>query len=290
MLIIYSNGIWFYFCKDFRLTDNLYTTLYICINELDSHSAVSKCLSNQHFILLYLYLTLIVQVYTFRVIFIFYLFIYLFIYSIHLLLFKVNLFILFIMPRIFNHNFKMLNSFNNLKFVAATSPKNRHSISSNLPSIKFHNVHGENIRLSADGKEAKRVQSFSNGIIFSNRPIQLNERICIKFSELSLSWSGAIRFGFTSNNPNTYRNGLPKYACPDLTNKPGNWAKALGERFWALIHSDSTLFYYVNNQGEVHFGIDGEEKGVFFVGVDTKSPLWALIDVYGNTVAINLVG
>ena len=194
------------------------------------------------------------------------------------------------MPRIFNRKFKMLNSLNNLKFIAATSPKNRHSISSNLPSIKFHNVHGENIRLSADGKEAKRVQSFSNGIIFSNRPIQLNERICIKFAELSLSWSGAIRFGFTSNNPNTYRNGLPKYACPDLTNKPGNWAKALGERFWALIHPDSTLFYYVNNQGEVHFGIDGEEKGVFFVGVDTKSPLWALIDVYGNTVAINLVG
>lgn len=95
-----------------------------------------------------------------------------------------------------------------------------------------------------------------------------------------------IRFGFTYNDPTTLRYGLPKYACPDLTNKPGYWAKALAERF---CEKDTILFYYVNSAGDVHFGINGEEKGVFFNGVETRGPLWTLIDVYGNSTAIEFI-
>lgn len=95
-----------------------------------------------------------------------------------------------------------------------------------------------------------------------------------------------IRFGFTYNDPSTLRCGLPKYACPDLTNKPGYWAKALPERFCS---QSTILFYYVTSCGDVHFGINGEEKGIFFTGVETRGPLWALIDVYGNSTAIEFV-
>lgn len=110
--------------------------------------------------------------------------------------------------------------------------------------------------------------------------------MCVKFLEVSNNWSGVIRFGFTSNDPSNLRYGLPKYACPDLTNKPGYWAKALAERF---AERDAVLFYYVTATGDVHFGIDKEEKGVFFSGVDTRGPLWALFDVYGNSTGIELV-
>lgn len=72
----------------------------------------------------------------------------------------------------------------------------------------------------------------------------------------------------------------------DLTNKPGYWAKALAERF---AERDTVLFYYVTQAGDVHFGINGEEKGVFFSGVETRGQLWAIIDVYGNSTAIELV-
>lgn len=101
--------------------------------------------------------------------------------------------------------------------------------------------------------------------------------------EISNSWSGVIRFGFTTHDPVTLAHSLPKYACPDLTNNPGNWAKALGERF---CEKDSILYYYVNSAGDVHFGINGEDKGLFFSGVDTRNPLWALVDVYGNCTAV----
>ncbi|KAM7311227.1 protein neuralized [Ixodes scapularis] len=49
------------------------------------------------------------------------------------------------------------------------------------------------------------------------------------------------------------------------------------------------LHYYVNGVGEVFFGINGEEKGLFLNGVDTRTPLWALVDIYGNTTTIQMV-
>ncbi|KAH7964500.1 hypothetical protein HPB51_027262 [Rhipicephalus microplus] len=101
------------------------------------------------------------------------------------------------------------------------------------------------------------------------------------FFDTNMAW-----LGFTSHDPSTLQGTLPKYACPDLTNRPGNWAKALGERYAV---ADTLLHYYVNNAGEVFFGINGEEKGLFLNGVDVRGPLWALIDIYGNTTAIKMV-
>merc|ERR1712001_273206 len=79
---------------------------------------------------------------------------------------------------------------------------------------------------------------------------------------------------------------LPKYACPDLTNRSGFWAKALSEKF---ADKDSVMYYYVTSGGDVVFGVNGEEKGVFFSGVDTRRQLWGMVDVYGNSNVIQLV-
>ena len=79
---------------------------------------------------------------------------------------------------------------------------------------------------------------------------------------------------------------LPKYACPDLTNKNGYWAKALPDR---SLETNAVIHYYVSSHGEVHFGINGGDLGVFFTGIDTRQPLWALIDLYGNCTEIELV-
>ncbi|XP_037289999.1 E3 ubiquitin-protein ligase neur [Rhipicephalus microplus] len=159
------------------------------------------------------------------------------------------------------------------------------SFSSGQP-MGFHEVHGENVRLEQGGKVARRAESFCKAIVFSSRPVQVNERVVLRITELSNGWSGALRLGFTSHDPSTLQGTLPKYACPDLTNRPGNWAKALGERYAV---ADTLLHYYVNNAGEVFFGINGEEKGLFLNGVDVRGPLWALIDIYGNTTAIKMV-
>lgn len=147
-------------------------------------------------------------------------------------------------------------------------------------------MHGDHIRLSQERRVAKRVESFCKGITFSARPVRVNERVCVKFSDISNNWSGVIRFGFTVCDPAAQRHNLPKYACPDLTNKTGFWIKALNETY---CERDNILFYYVTASGDVHFGINGEEKGVFISGCETRSPLWTIIDVYGNCTAIEFL-
>lgn len=156
----------------------------------------------------------------------------------------------------------------------------------NLPPLQFHSVHGDNVRISRDGKVARRYESFCKGISFSARPVKVNERVCVRFTEISNNWSGVIRFGFTCMDPSTLDGQLPKYACPDLTNKPGFWGKALHERF---CQRGNVLFYYVTSSGEVHYGINGEEKGLFITDVDTRGPLWCMIDIYGNSTAVEFL-
>ncbi|XP_011497632.1 PREDICTED: LOW QUALITY PROTEIN: protein neuralized [Ceratosolen solmsi marchali] len=168
----------------------------------------------------------------------------------------------------------------------ASAPRSTNAGTNNLPPLTFHQVHGDNIRLCNGNTTARRHESFCKGVTFSARPVRVGEKVCIKFLEISDNWSGVVRFGFTSNDPVNVRNGLPRYACPDLTNKPGYWAKALAERFAGR---NTVLFYYVTSAGDVHFGVNGEEKGVFFNGVETRNPLWAVIDVYGNSTAIEFV-
>jgi protein neuralized len=155
-----------------------------------------------------------------------------------------------------------------------------------LPALQFHSVHGDNIRISRDGTIARRYESFCKGVTFSARPVKVNERVCVRFLEISNNWSGVIRFGFTCMDPASLEGQIPKYACPDLTNKPGFWGKALHERFCIR---DYVLFYYVTSSGEVHYGINGEEKGLFITDVDTRGPLWAMIDIYGNSTACEFI-
>ena len=54
-----------------------------------------------------------------------------------------------------------------------------------LPPLRFHLKHGDNIVLSADKSRAVRAESFCKGIVFSNRPVMVGERVCIRLTDLS---------------------------------------------------------------------------------------------------------
>nr|CAG4651693.1 EOG090X03H5 [Triops cancriformis] len=158
--------------------------------------------------------------------------------------------------------------------------------SHSLPPLQFHAVHGDNIAISPDGCTAHRVDSFCKGVAFSHRPVKVSEKVYLRVAEMSTSWSGVLRVGFTSTNPASLAGALPKYACPDLTNKPGYWAKALAERY---MERDVIICFHVCASGDVHLSINGDDKGIFFGGVDVRSPLWVLVDVYGNTTSVQFV-
>lgn len=190
-------------------------------------------------------------------------------------------------------------------------------------AIKFHHVIGKNIILSSNKKEAQRVEnSFCDAIVFSSRPIGVYERVYVKITKLSTLWNGMIRFGFTSVSPDLlikksgngitsltesfqnmnvtteneddkYPFDLPRYVYPDLTNKKGYWAGAVDE---SLLKENDVLYFYVNSNGEIHYGVNNKYKGKFLDGVDVYNnkpqqaqPLWAIFDIYGNTISIELI-
>nr|CAG4644663.1 EOG090X03H5 [Leptodora kindtii] len=154
------------------------------------------------------------------------------------------------------------------------------------PVLQFHNTRGEHVRISADRSTARRFDSFCKGIAFSQRPVKPNEKVYLRVVESSTSWNGVLRIGFTSCNPASYQGSLPKYACPDLTSRSGFWGKALPERYVEL----GVLFsFYFTAGGDVMLNVDGHDKGVFLSGVDSRTPLWVMVDIYGNTTAVQFV-
>lgn len=101
-------------------------------------------------------------------------------------------------------------------------------------------------------------------------------------------WSGALRLGFTSKDPCRINpDNLPKYACPDLVSQSGFWAKALPEEF---ANEGNVIAFWVDKKGRVFYRINESSPMLFFSGVRTAEPLWALIDVYGLTRGVQLLG
>lgn len=64
-------------------------------------------------------------------------------------------------------------------FVTASRSSSNGGGTNNLPPLLFHNVHGDNVRISRDGTIAKRAESFCKGIAFSSRPVKVNEKVNI---------------------------------------------------------------------------------------------------------------
>ncbi|KAF1746957.1 hypothetical protein GCK72_023415 [Caenorhabditis remanei] len=160
------------------------------------------------------------------------------------------------------------------------------SVPGNKPPLLFHEIHGSNVMIMKNGRMAKRKESFCKGLAFSSRPIEIDENICLRLCEVGTSWSGVLRFGVTNEDPEQYRSiPVPTFACPDLTTKDGYWAKALPERYST---QGNILHFYVNQQGELFYGINGTQKGMFLTGINVRSPIWLILDIYGNSVAVEI--
>ncbi|PIC16029.1 hypothetical protein B9Z55_022781 [Caenorhabditis nigoni] len=157
----------------------------------------------------------------------------------------------------------------------------------NRPPLTFHCIHGSNVVLMKNGRMAKRRESFCKGLAFSSRPIDIDENVCLRLCEVGTNWSGVLRFGVTNEDPEQYRDTpVPTFACPDLTTKDGYWAKALPERYSS---EGNILHFYVNSQGELFYGINGSQKGMFLTGINVRAPMWLILDIYGNSVGVEII-
>ncbi|XP_017386621.1 E3 ubiquitin-protein ligase NEURL1 isoform X3 [Cebus imitator] len=154
--------------------------------------------------------------------------------------------------------------------------------------LLFHpHTKGSQIVMDLSHKAVKRQASFCNAITFSNRPVLIYEQVRLKITKKQCCWSGALRLGFTSKDPSRiHPDSLPKYACPDLVSQSGFWAKALPEEF---ADEGNIIAFWVDKKGRVFHRINDSAVMLFFSGVRTADPLWALVDVYGLTRGVQLL-
>uniref|UniRef100_A0A7M4FYZ7 Neuralized E3 ubiquitin protein ligase 1 n=1 Tax=Crocodylus porosus TaxID=8502 RepID=A0A7M4FYZ7_CROPO len=157
-----------------------------------------------------------------------------------------------------------------------------------ISPLLFHpHTKGSQIIMDTTQKAVKRQASFCNAITFSNRPIVIYEQVRLKITKKQCCWSGALRLGFTSKDPSRINpDTLPKYACPDLVSQSGFWAKALPEEF---ANEGNIIAFWVDKKGRVFYRVNDSAAMLFFSGVRTTEPLWALIDVYGLTRGVQLL-
>lgn len=146
---------------------------------------------------------------------------------------------------------------------------------------------GEKVSLSQGSRLATRAATtFRNGLVFSSRAVEIQERIRLKLVGSAQRWDGALRVGFTTVDPASRQLPLPPLAIPDLTNSPGHWAAPVPELF---SQTDSELELWVSHGGSIYIQ-NKTLKCRIHTGVDLSKPLWAMIDVYGQTTSIFLLG
>ena len=153
--------------------------------------------------------------------------------------------------------------------------------------MKFHNVHGSAITFTEGKTVASRVDShFCNGIVFTDHPIKSGQKVCVELL-CTQAWSGALRIGFTINDPAKFSaSDLPKYSLPHLAKRDGYWIRPVSE---SLTGDGYQLMFYASADGHVQFFVNNEHKGALIVGLPTDKPFWVMFDIYGNTKGIRLL-
>uniref|UniRef100_A0A3B5MJE1 Neuralized E3 ubiquitin protein ligase 3 n=1 Tax=Xiphophorus couchianus TaxID=32473 RepID=A0A3B5MJE1_9TELE len=161
--------------------------------------------------------------------------------------------------------------------------------SSCLGPMTFHpRAVGDMICLSEGGRRAERIEdTFKGGVVFTSRPVRTYEKIRLLVEKHVPHWQGAMRVGFTNVNPSARSLPLPPFSMPNLTQTSGHWAMPVHESY---CQETSVLEFWVTYSGNICVKFQNSGKQRLVANVDVRKPLWAMIDVYGQTCSVLLLG
>ena len=147
------------------------------------------------------------------------------------------------------------------------------------------------------------MDSFCNGVVFSRTRLEVGAMYSLEVSTGG-DWSGALRLGVTTV-PHSRRPQPPprsvseykslkrtsddlRYACPDLIAREGYWARPVKE---SLATHGTRISFCVCPGGEMRLFVNNHHVGRHLAGlpVSEAGDMWALVDVYGSTVAVTSV-
>ncbi|XP_073723713.1 E3 ubiquitin-protein ligase NEURL1-like isoform X2 [Misgurnus anguillicaudatus] len=157
-----------------------------------------------------------------------------------------------------------------------------------LGPLSFHsNVNGRLITLSDGGRRATRDESsFRHGLVFSARPVKIREKLRLRVEGFTGNWHGSLRIGFANVLPE--ETTLPSLAVPDLTDSSSLYAAALLPE--DKCYPGSEMEFWIDSSARLCTrSYDGT---TYFqpTALNIYWPIWAMIDIYGQTSAVMLLG
>lgn len=144
------------------------------------------------------------------------------------------------------------------------------------------------MRLDAQGCTASRCGTFHDGIVFSQRPVRPGKCVALRVLQREDGWYGGLRVGFTRLDPACISaSNLPPFVCPDLVEQSPTWAAMLPEGS-ALV--GDLIRFWVDHRGRLYAKINRTPRFLLRRDVLLGAPLWAVMDIYGTTKAIEILG
>ncbi|XP_034397795.1 E3 ubiquitin-protein ligase NEURL3 [Cyclopterus lumpus] len=158
-----------------------------------------------------------------------------------------------------------------------------------LGPLTFHPLAvGDMVTLSHGCRLAERTRTtFKDGLVFGSRPVKIREKIRLRVEKDMFKWHGALRLGFTNVPPSHRSLPLPSMAIHNLIGVQGHWAAPVHESHCL---AGSELEFWISDNGSVFVTSTNLKRHKLLTGVDLSRPLWAMIDIYGHTCAISLLG
>uniref|UniRef100_A0A672SXX1 RING-type domain-containing protein n=1 Tax=Sinocyclocheilus grahami TaxID=75366 RepID=A0A672SXX1_SINGR len=145
---------------------------------------------------------------------------------------------------------------------------------------------GQYVTLSQGGQLASRdPSSFMNGLAFLSRTVKREEKLRLRVERSDGDWHGALRLGFAHVSPE--QTPLPPLAIPDLTNSPLYAAVLVPEH---ICRAGSEVQFWLKKNGSVRIRSSDGRTHTEPTTLNPEWPVWAIIDVYGQTTAVTMLG
>nr|XP_055023090.1 E3 ubiquitin-protein ligase NEURL1-like [Misgurnus anguillicaudatus] len=157
-----------------------------------------------------------------------------------------------------------------------------------LGPLLFHsNVNGRLITLSDGGRRATRNESsFRHGLVFSARPVKIQEKLRLRVESCTGNWHGSLRVGFANVLPE--ETTLPPLAVPDLTDSSSLYAAALLPE--DKCYPGSEMEFWIDSSARICTQSSDDTTSSKQTALNIHGPIWAMIDIYGQTTAVVLLG
>ncbi|XP_028049148.1 neuralized-like protein 4 [Monomorium pharaonis] len=163
-------------------------------------------------------------------------------------------------------------------------------------SYEFHENHGRNIQLETK-TVAKRVASYNQGVVMSNRPLIKGKPFQVRIEKLNERWVSNILCGVSCISPEKQTSfpltalGFKRHSwiiCSDWIFHNGTRVKTKYGAGLENLQCNSVVGLLIDEDSRLHLLINNVDQGI--AATDLPPYVFAVIDLYGQCEQISLTG